>query len=176
MRYVELYPEMSAIAYLAELGEIAPALPEGARAFATDPEHYNFFGLRCVHDLEFNRLSVFETGYGKTGASLWLIPNRFKHDDGLYLRYHDIISITVDVPHDPDRESYRWPGSLRLDDLKLDEVLSHPHGCTHELAFQARSTMTITCADLTATWTLNPNTDDECPPPDNDDEDEDDED
>ncbi|GAA2974854.1 hypothetical protein [Actinokineospora diospyrosa] len=172
MRYVEVRPEMAPGAYLAALGEIAPALPEDARAFATDPDHYDFSSIRCVSDLKFTRLAVFETGYGKSGASLWLAPNPFKHDDGLYLRYHDIIAVEVDTPRDPKLRKI-WPITPRLHDLKLDEILPHPHGCTHELAFQAESTVTITCADLTATWTLNPHTDDECPPADNGDEDED---
>ncbi|GAA2974845.1 hypothetical protein [Actinokineospora diospyrosa] len=167
MRYIGLYPEMTISAYLEALPEVTPTLPRGARAFATDPDHYNFHALRCVHDLRFTRLTVFETGYGKSGASLWLTPNPFKHDDGLYLRYHDIVSITVDTPNDPEVFGTLWPITPRMYDLKLDEVLPHPHGCTHELGFQEESTVVITCADLTATWTLNPHTDDECPPPDN---------
>jgi hypothetical protein len=38
--------------YLSVLPEIAPKLPRGAREFALDEEHYNFFGRRCVKDLK----------------------------------------------------------------------------------------------------------------------------
>jgi hypothetical protein len=37
--------------YLDRLPELAGALPPGARAFATDPAHYDFSGGRCVKDL-----------------------------------------------------------------------------------------------------------------------------
>ncbi|MFE3175260.1 hypothetical protein ACFXPA_27100 [Amycolatopsis sp. NPDC059090] len=38
-------------AYLGLLPGLSAELPPGARAFAADPDHYNFHGARCVKDL-----------------------------------------------------------------------------------------------------------------------------
>ncbi|MFF3910258.1 hypothetical protein ACFYZJ_30830 [Streptomyces sp. NPDC001848] len=38
-------------AYLEMLPEIFSHLPEGARRFASDPEHYDFYREHCVKDL-----------------------------------------------------------------------------------------------------------------------------
>lgn len=38
-------------AYLGLLPTLVGALPPGARAFAADPDHYDFFSRRCVKDL-----------------------------------------------------------------------------------------------------------------------------
>lgn len=38
--------------YLDRIRAIAEQLPSEASAFARDPEHYNFYGTRCVKDLK----------------------------------------------------------------------------------------------------------------------------
>jgi hypothetical protein len=42
--------------YLAVLAVLAPRLPAGARAFAADPEHYDFTSGHCVKDLTISRV------------------------------------------------------------------------------------------------------------------------
>ena len=52
MRYIIIDDGyLSPLDYLAALPELAPKLPPGARAFATDPQHYDFSSRRCVKDL-----------------------------------------------------------------------------------------------------------------------------
>ncbi|MFC6929013.1 hypothetical protein ACFQHO_00690 [Actinomadura yumaensis] len=41
--------------YLDLLPDLAIALPVGARAFATNVDHYDFVGKRCVKDLQLTR-------------------------------------------------------------------------------------------------------------------------
>jgi len=52
MRYVSLERTRDGIfldpeAYLEQLPSLADSLPDGARRFATEPGHYDFFGQRC---------------------------------------------------------------------------------------------------------------------------------
>jgi hypothetical protein len=50
VRYV-VAEQFDARAYLTALPQLAGDLPPGAARFATDPDHYDFAGLRCVKDL-----------------------------------------------------------------------------------------------------------------------------
>ncbi len=131
--------------YLAQLPTLAAALPDGARAFATDPEHYNYSGQRCVKDLKPQRLTSGETN-GTSWLELHLGHNCWKHEEDLTIRYVGVTSVTM-TPAGDDLDV------THLQDLILDEVLPSEHGCTHELACLAGS-LTITCKDLVATWTV----------------------
>ena len=72
-------------AYLRRLPTLAASLPEGALRFATDPEHYDFFGKRCVKDLKPPRLTS-----GELDGSRWLQSelrhNCWKHEEDLTIR------------------------------------------------------------------------------------------
>src|SRR2546423_15567250 len=61
-------------AYLDQLPSLAAALPEGARAFATDPDHYDFATKGCTKDLTLERL---QTGTDDAGVRMEF---RFKHN------------------------------------------------------------------------------------------------
>jgi hypothetical protein len=130
--------------YLAQLPALAAALPAGARAFATDPEHYNYYGQRCVKDLKPQRLTS-----GQDNSADWLElhlgHNCWKHEEDLTIRYLGVVGMTLDP-------AGRGPDITHLQDVILDEVLPNEHGCTHELACLSGSP-TITCQDLIATWT-----------------------
>ncbi|WP_280445469.1 hypothetical protein [Nocardia brasiliensis] len=145
MRYVdlnatvgELTGVLSPAPYLRRLPELAVELPTGARAFATDPEHYDFYGKRCVKDLKFLEIRGTDTG-----LELRLRHNCWKHDEDLTIRYtaptHRVVTLG-----DPGRTGFH--------ELILDEILPHPDGCTHELVFHT-GTIMVTCADLAADWT-----------------------
>jgi hypothetical protein len=68
-----------------------------------------------------------------------------KHDEWLLLRYSDVSSLALDVAPPS-------PGSgPRFESLALDEVLPHPDGCSHEIAFWD-SSVRVVCRDLTAEW------------------------
>ncbi|MFI5732224.1 hypothetical protein ACIA49_19025 [Kribbella sp. NPDC051587] len=122
--------------YLERLPSIADALPVGARAFATDPEHYNFGGRRCIKDLKPQHLrSVGD------GLELQLKHNCWKHEEDLTIRYTGVQSVTLNPPGDV----------ARLRDVMLDEILPIDHGCTHEFTCLSGSIL-IACEDLTATW------------------------
>ncbi|GAB3471498.1 hypothetical protein [Actinophytocola sediminis] len=107
-------------AYLAILPEIEEELPEGARAFATDPGHYDFFGSQCVKDLKFGKMEVCE-GDGGALVALRLFPNEFKHDSGLLITYRKVLDFKFEASR--DNAGY----------VQLDEVLPHEEGFTHEI-------------------------------------------
>ncbi|MFG2482899.1 hypothetical protein ACGFSI_09070 [Streptomyces virginiae] len=133
-------------AYLAALPEVAPALPPGARAFATDPEHYDFSAARCVKDLRPLALPPADAA-----------PERFEirfawsggQEEVLAIRYSGVSGVEIT---DDDG------GDVELSDhnsVRLDEVLPHEAGCSHELRLTS-ATVRILCADLVAEWTSDP--------------------
>lgn len=136
---VALDPE----AYLQQLPSLADALPEGARRFATDPDHYDFFGRRCVKDLKPARLTSGEAG-GSRWLELHLRHNCWKHEEDLTVRYSGVRCLTFE-PADRDRDV------AQLQDVMLDEVLPHEHGCRHEIVCLA-GRLIVTSQDLAATW------------------------
>ncbi|MFE5804786.1 hypothetical protein [Streptomyces sp. NPDC056491] len=73
--------------------------------------------------------------------------NCWKHDEDLIIRYTGVSACDVDAPAGP-----AW---TNLDTVILDEILPHPRGCTHEIAFRP-GTLTMTCRDLTPTWVDTP--------------------
>ncbi|WP_144120984.1 hypothetical protein [Catellatospora sichuanensis] len=128
--------------YLSVLPELADHLPAGARTFATDPQHYDFYSQRCVKDLKPLAL-VFGEENGVGWAELHLGHNCWKHEEDLTIRYVGLRSLVIDPVAADD--------VTKLLDVILDELLPHEHGCSHELACLA-GTLTVTCTDLIATW------------------------
>uniref|UniRef100_UPI001B338282 hypothetical protein n=1 Tax=Streptomyces sp. GESEQ-35 TaxID=2812657 RepID=UPI001B338282 len=124
--------------YLAELPRLAPVLPPGARAFATHPEHYDFSAPRCVKDLR-------PTALPQTAGA----PDQFQihftwqasQDHVLTVHYHGVTSVQLEADEG---------GSLELSDfntVRLDELLPHESGCSHELRLTTGS-IRILCQDL----------------------------
>ncbi|MEU9824003.1 hypothetical protein [Micromonospora chersina] len=140
---------LNADEYLRVLPELKDVLPPGAREFAVDPDHYNFFGPRCVKDLQMGRLVVSDA-HDRLSVSLWLLPNTFKHERGLMIQYVDVVELAVDVSGSP-RARHVWPETRRLGDVQLDEILPHEKGCSHELQMTGGS-MRLVAADLVARW------------------------
>lgn len=136
-------------AYLAALPGLAPDLPPGAREFALDAGHYDFFGPRCVKDLKVGRITMTD-GEDRLSVELLFAPNQFKHEQELLVRYTDVTAFSVDVTAGP-RSKNVWPGTRRLGDLQLDEILPHDNGCSHEIQLTG-GTIRVVAADLTAHW------------------------
>ncbi|MBY8875417.1 hypothetical protein K7640_26630 [Micromonospora sp. PLK6-60] len=130
-------------AYLRQLPALADSLPEGARRFAADPGHYNFFGRRCVKDLKPARLSSGEVD-GSRWLELQLRHNCWKHEEDLTIRYRGVQSLTVEP-------AARGLDVAQLGDVMLDETLPHEHGCRHEIVCLA-GRLIVTSQDLDATW------------------------
>lgn len=125
--------------YLDRLPELAGALPPGARAFATDPAHYDFSGGRCVKDLTLrHQVSDPEEDL----FELRFAHNCWKHEEDLTIRYRGLRRVHADV------EVTDLPGKFAV---VLDEILPHPDGCRHEIAFRG-GTMVVVARDLTAVW------------------------
>jgi len=157
MRYVKVEPvkephpgyALDADAYLAVLPEIEADLPEGARRFALDEEHYNFFGPRCVKDLKLSRVTVSDSS-DQISVAVEFAPNQFKHDEGLLIRYSNVNELTIEVTASP-RKAHVWPDSRRLGDLQLDEILPHEKGLSHEIRLTG-GVIQIVASDLRAEW------------------------
>ncbi|WP_261993194.1 hypothetical protein [Streptomyces sp. adm13(2018)] len=126
--------------YLDHLPSISGELPPGARAFATDPDHYDFRGKRCVKDLTLRAVR----GVGGAEMEIEFQHNCWKHDQDLLIRYTGVSGFVV-VPEDENRVT-------ELGTVLLDEVLPHPDGCSHEIACW-EGTLTVVCVDLRASWT-----------------------
>ncbi|WP_405659897.1 hypothetical protein [Streptomyces sp. NBC_00079] len=125
--------------YLARLPVLAPQLPPGARAFATDSGHYDFHGKRCVKDLRPQGVRRM----GDDEIEIRFGHNCFKHDQDLLVRYEGVSRFQVDVL---DVCDVSGPG-----DVILDEVLPHEDGCTHEIACRP-GTLLVACRDLAVEW------------------------
>ncbi|MGC5018731.1 hypothetical protein [Micromonospora sp. DT47] len=148
MRYVSVERTRGGIAvdpeaYLRRLPSLADSLPEGARRFATDPDHYNFFGKRCVKDLKPIRLTSGDNR-GSRWLELHLRHNCWKHEEDLTIRYNGVQSLTIEPAADGLDVAH-------LRDVMLDEVLPHELGCRHEIVCLSGS-LIVTSQDLSATW------------------------
>lgn len=148
MRYVSVERTSHGVAldpeaYLRQLPSFADSLPEGARRFAVDPDHYDFFGQRCAKDLKPARLTS-----GETDGSRWLEfhlrHNCWKHEEDLTIRYSGVHSVTIE-PADHGLDV------TRLQDVLLDEVLPDEGGCRHEVVCLS-GRLIVTSQDLVATW------------------------
>ncbi|NUP46230.1 MAG: hypothetical protein HOW97_02790 [Catenulispora sp.] len=142
MKYVDLDATVngqsgviSPTAYLAELPNLD--LPTEAHAFATDPNHYDFYSQRCVKDLQLEA-----TRFNDEALDLHFRHNCWKHEEDLHIAYRGVSSLILAT--DPEES---WLGNT----VVLDEILPHPLGCSHEIGFRT-GTLTIICRDLTATW------------------------
>lgn len=136
-------------AYLAELPRIQGGLPDGARGFATDDDHYNFFGERCVKDLKLSRLNLVDRS-DKVSLKIEFAPNQFKHNQMLLIEYVDVVEFSVNVAVEP-RTKNVWPETRRLGDLQLDEILPHQKGCSHEIQMTG-GLVWVVAADMIAEW------------------------
>ncbi|MFI8895423.1 hypothetical protein [Streptomyces paradoxus] len=150
MKYVRVEPlrdqygyHLDPQEYLQVLPQISETLPVGATAFAADSSHYDFRSSRCVKDLQLGK-TVLVDEEGQVSLELCLAPNEWKHLGGLRIQYSDVQRFSVDVAE--------TDGTLpRLGDLQLDEILPHPSGMSHEIAFTCGSIIVV-AADLLATW------------------------
>ncbi|WP_330242093.1 hypothetical protein [Streptomyces sp. NBC_00525] len=170
MKYVQVRPlrdmygfHLDPRAYLSALPDIVRDLPAGAAEFVSDPDHYDFSGARCVKDLTLQRVDVHE-GPGSVSVELSLAPNEWKHESGLRIRYSDVQSFSVKAEQAGLAEVSGFGGvadaaafAQRVDelpslgDLQLDEVLPHPHGMSHEIAF-TEGVLRVVSGDLVARW------------------------
>ena len=117
--------------------------------FATDPDHYDFSGLRCVKDLKLIGITVREKGGAKLETVIEFGPNQFKHDVGLTITYTGVSDLRVSPK--PGLSGKVWPATRRMGDLQLDEILPLDGGCSHEIAMTG-GTIFVGCADLVASW------------------------
>lgn len=135
--------------YLDHLELMRDELPAGARAFATDPDHYNVRSERCVKDLKLVTLTVADAS-GQLSVQVRFQFNEVA-PEVLEIGYRDVLSIDVSVS---DSGPHRYPPDAqtrRLSDVQLDEILPHPWGCAHEIQF-IKGTITVIAADLEAGW------------------------
>jgi hypothetical protein len=135
--------------YLHELRRIAGDLPSGARAFALDGDHYDFFARRCVKDLKLRQVTMLDQN-DALGLRVEFEPNRFKHDQALVIDYSNVIEYSVNVSSEPRRGNV-WSDSRRLGEVQLDEILPDRHGCSHEVQMTGGS-LFVVAADLNAQW------------------------
>ncbi|MFF3953296.1 hypothetical protein ACFYY1_08810 [Streptomyces sp. NPDC001890] len=176
MKYVQVRPlqdlygfHLDPQAYLRALPGLLPGLPAGAAEFASDPDHYDFGSSRCVKDLTLDRVELVDE-HGRVSLELSLGPNEWKHDGGLRIRYSGVRDFRVKTDDTEGFEGVEgvegvagfelggaagfagraeWPP--RLGDLQLDEVLPHPQGVSHEIAF-TEGALLVVGADLVARW------------------------
>ena len=112
--------------YLAALPALAEHLPEGARQFATDPDHYNFYSERCVKDLKLMGLSYLDRRFSlSVEAKFWF--NEHREVDELAIHYRAVRSVVIETKDE------KPIGPTRLGDLMLDEILPYDLGVSHEL-------------------------------------------
>lgn len=135
--------------YIEALPQLQAALPPGAKVFALDQEHYNFFGTRSVKDLAFTRMAI-TSGANGLSSDIWFAANPVKHDRMLVLRYTGVTEF-ISKLNDPRSSTAEQPEPMGLGDFQLDEILPHPMGCSHEIQM-TRGNLRIVAVDLTAEW------------------------
>lgn len=128
--------------YLEVLPELRASLPAGARAFATDAGHYDYYGRTCTKDLELHSISV--PVRDQRDLEIVFSPNTFKHDHPLRISYSGVTRFEMlrDDPEDSEPDAYR---------VLLDEITPEEGGCLHEIELSG-ATIKVTAADLTAVW------------------------
>jgi hypothetical protein len=125
--------------YLGLLAGLTADLPPGAREFALDAGHYDFYSNRCVKDLVLQSVEIQDSG---RSATLAFAPNSSKHDEGLLLRYAGVSRLSVSrTGHD----------SHGLGSVLLDEVLPAPAGVSHEIAMTG-GVIALEATDVEAIW------------------------
>ncbi|MFF3781786.1 hypothetical protein [Streptomyces sp. NPDC001933] len=168
MKYVHVRPlqdlygfHLDPQEYLRVLPGLLPDLPAGAAEFASDPDHYDFGSSRCVKDLTLDRVDLVDD-HGRVSLELSLGPNEWKHEGGLRIRYSGVRDFRVKTDDDAGGAGGSGLGGgggfvecgdgvPRLGDLQLDELLPHPHGFSHEIAF-TEGALLVVGADLVARW------------------------
>ncbi|MFJ4013927.1 hypothetical protein [Streptomyces sp. NPDC090026] len=147
MQYVSLDAQVGAppgvldpARYLSHLLSISGDLPPGARAFATDSDHYDLRSRRCVKDLTLKAVR----GAGSGEMEVEFRHNCWKHDQDLLIRYAGVSDVIID-PVGEDR-------GTDIGTVILDEILPHRDGCSHEIACWD-GTLTVVCHDFQAIWT-----------------------
>lgn len=135
--------------YLGQLLKIQADLPEGARGFALDEGHYDFFGRRCIKDLKVAQVNLADRN-DSVSLEIKFAPNEFKHDHGLVLGYVNVVEFSMSVASVPGTQ-YVWPETRRLGDVQLDEILPHERGCSHEIQMTGGS-LWIVAEDLSFEW------------------------
>jgi hypothetical protein len=135
--------------YLDHLEKVADELPPGARAYATDPHHYDFFSERCVKDLKLASMSVVDSMGTVTVDALFefneIAPER------LHIRYVDVVDLRIGASAEWEHQYPPVMSTRRLGDVQLDEFLPHRSGCSHEIQL-ITGTIHVVCRDLTAEW------------------------
>lgn len=147
MQYVNLDAQVGGMSgvldparYLSHLSSISCDLPPGARAFATDTDHYDFSSRRCVKDLTLHAVR----GAAGEEREVEFRHNCCNHDHDLLIRYAGVTSFVI------DRADEHLGTDLGT--VILDEILPHRDGCSHEIACR-EGVLTMVCHDLQATWT-----------------------
>lgn len=143
MEFVKI-EQLDPFDYIAALEGFASALPSGARAFATDPDHYNRYSEHCVKDLRLERISYVDED-DAVSVTLDLRFNDLGLADELRIVYRSVSEFALRV------DDRRGRGLKRLSDLILDEILPTERGASHEIAFCA-GTIWVVCEDLEAIW------------------------
>jgi hypothetical protein len=127
------------------------AVPPNAAAFATDPRHYDPASEFCVKDLKVEQIEITDANAQVT-MTIRFAFNEIPGVPRLTIVYANVIDFSLSA--DPDYYARAdWIGlhTKRPSDVQLDEIMPHPHGCTHEIAM-IKGTLLITCGDLVGTW------------------------
>jgi hypothetical protein len=139
---------LNAVEYHSKLPQFESILPSGAWAFASNPDHYDFSGPRCIKDLQVESVAVSDNDNG-FGIEILFRSNPFKHDARLTIKYVSVTDFRVEALVSKGQSSPL--GVLMLGDVQLDEILPCSDGCSQEIKMTGGSIF-ITCADLEATW------------------------
>jgi hypothetical protein len=116
--------------YLEWLGAHADELPPGARAFALDPEHYDFSHEWCPRSASFDRMS---TRFTDDGVVVTLVLAAWGGARPEFvLRYDGVSHVELDGDH----------GGFPRSGLLVDELLPHADGVSHELVLRS-GTITV---------------------------------
>ncbi len=147
MEYISVNPVIETAPYMDYLHRVEAQLPVGAREFALDRNHYNFYSTKCVKDLELSGIQFSKARLNI--ARLSFEPNRWKHDLPLSIVYSEVFRFSFSKQQAVD--SVDIPVLGLLGQLVVDEIRLAATGVVHEILFTGGS-IVIEAGDLSATW------------------------
>ena len=140
IKYIDIIDVSDYADYLRSIRE---HLPHNTYQFASDPNHYNFYGKFCTHDLKLSQIML-NNALSEPTYTILFEKSKFKHEMDLCISYQGVTKFEI--------LRYENDANDSIGDLIIDEVsLSESNNIVHEMQFWGAEII-VSCKDLVAKW------------------------